>query len=1040
MKEHYLKSIRPANLCGAAALLLAALIPSVTQAADAIWDNTATVTDPPQIDATNFVNSGLIEIFTSLPFETSDTRNYTNSGTMIGSPGWFFYNSPPANGQRRPADNFVNLNDGLVQALDGSGFFTIGTVVGGASASSSPSYLVVAASNIVNKGTLSVGGNGLLNLRGTNVNVARSALEVTTLQPVGSIIIGQTNYINDVGIDDVWWGQTNGLTFDSSSVWNGSIATAPPHFVQQGIGGGAGRVSFSIVPDIVTGYSNTIAFTGLTLTNSDGSLTNILVPTNIVKQAVFVGLSDPSIMSAAVTFFPSSTFTNPFRTVCVELSMASTNVITQQPDQTSLFFYDTLGSETNRGLMVNARGTGVVPFVAQRPANYDLSRIDDGRFASGTPGNVVPDRNFLFDPLTYTNAIVVAEYAGYNAKINNIAAEPPPVTPGTVTNFPGRVQVTAENLDLHNARIRGEGEVTIKANHLLSSVGASVDCENLSYNLGSTNGLLNITGLSKLSVLRLKGNLIAWSAVWSNQATLIFTNNFVVTNTVDTNGVVTGTNAVSSPITNTVSINLYAMVLDAANLGGPVPVITWDLIMRSTNAVINDSLRVVESFFVNGESLTVNGTLALSSTTLQNTFGQGVTTALNNWFFTNAPNLLHLTNNGTLTVSDEAHFGDDRPIPYTDFVNKGTLSSGSIDVKSTYIENGGSINANVGPMNLVGESGKFQGGSGFSGGDLNLTFTELKFLNQSLSLSGTLNFNVTGALSDAGTGSGNTFTVGNGFDLLVKPNTGDLLGSTIQDAPPNFVEVDHVWAAQDRGASVAGYSDNAAIGRLILTVQNSDPLRAPLFSFSGTNGQRALYVDQLDISSLGANYTNIIQIDPSLTIYYASVKVGFTPPAGPAGTPQEPEEFLNGQFGGHLVWVSGFAGPNSSTAVIVNGQTVLMNNALRNSKIIDSDNDGIPNFFDATPLGGSGGGTATTGVLLGSGLAKPTNSLQVFSLNFNAAANTAYRVEVSTNLANPSWQLVTSYTNFSPATANVTIADTNNVSGRQRFYRVRVAP
>jgi hypothetical protein len=42
--------------------------------------------------------------------------------------------------------------------------------------------------------------------------------------------------------------------------------------------------------------------------------------------------------------------------------------------------------------------------------------------------------------------------------------------------------------------------------------------------------------------------------------------------------------------------------------------------MRSTNAVINDSLRVVESFFVNGESLTVNGTLALSSTTLQNTF------------------------------------------------------------------------------------------------------------------------------------------------------------------------------------------------------------------------------------------------------------------------------------------------------------------------------------------------------------------------------------------------------------------------------------
>lgn len=1035
MKELNLKLLRHFDLrASVGAMLVAALLPSVVQAADAVWDNSGTVTAPPQIDATNFVNSGLINIFTSLPFETSDTLNYTNSGTMIGSPGWFFVTSPSNTGQDRAAANFVNLNDGLVQAQDGGRIVTIGT------ASAAVSYLVVAASNIVNKGTLSV-GNGVLNLRGTNVNVARSALEVTALQPRGSVIIGQTNYINDVGINDVWWGQTNGFFFNSAAVWNGSIATAPPHLVQRGIGGGFGQVSFSIAPDVVSGFSNTISFSPLTLTNSDGSTTNILVPTNVVKQAVFVGLSDPSIISAAVHYFPSTSITNPFRTVAIEFVMNSTNVITQLPDQTSLFFYDTLASETNRGVGFNVGAGGLPPFVPQRPANYDLSRIDDGRFAAGLNGNVTPDRNYLFDPQTYSNSIVVGEYAGYNAQVDNLATEPPPVTPGTVTNFPGRVQITAENLDLRNTRIRGEGEVTIKANHLLSSAGAAVDCENLSYNLGSTNGLLNITGLSKQSVIRLKGNLIAWSAVWTNLATLVFTNNFVVTNTVDTNGVVTGTNAISSPITNTVGINLYAMVLDAQNLGGRFPVITWDLVLHSTDAVINDPLSVVESFFMDSKSLTVNGTLVLTSTSLQNTFGQSVTTSLNDWFFTNAPNLLHLTNNGTINVADEAHFGDDRSFPYSDFVNKGSLVAGSIDLASTYVENDGSMNATVGPMDLAGTIGKFQGGSISSGGDINLMFSDLKFLSHTINASGALNFDVTGALSDAGAGSSNTFTVVNGFNLLVKPSVGDLLGTTIQDSPPPFVEVDHVWSGQDRGASAAGYSDNVAIGRLVLTVQDPNPLRAPLFFFTGTNGQRALYVDLLDMTSLGVNYTNIIQIDPSLTIYYAAAKVGFTPPVNSAGIPQEPEEFLNGQFGGHLVWVSGFAGPNSSSAVIVNGQTVLMNTALRNSKIIDSDNDGIPNFFDATPLGGSGGGTPPgSGLVLGPGLLKPVNSQQVFSLNFNALANTAYRVEVSTNLANPNWQLVTSYTNFSPATANVTISDTNNVNGRQRFYRVRVAP
>jgi hypothetical protein len=897
--------------------------------------------------------------------------------------------------------------------------------------------LWINATNVVSKGTLSVGGSGWLRLIGTNIDVARSALEVTALQPVGSINLA-SNYINDVGINDIWWGQTNGLVFNSAAVYNGQSATTPAHLVEQGPGAPFQPVRFSVPQPLTFGYSNTTDFSALTLTNEDGSTTNVNVPTNIIKQAVFVGVSDPTILTTAVTWFPSSTVTNPFRTACIEISLLSTNVITGDPDQTSIFFYDTLASETNRGLLINLNSPGLPPFVNQRPANYLLSRIDDGRFSSGSPGNVTPDRNYLYDASTFSNAVVTGEYGGYAAQVDNLSVEPPPVSPGTVTNFPGRVQVYADQLDFGSTRVRGEGEIIVKANHLLSSANAAVDCENLSYTLGSTNGNLHFANLSKQSVLRLKGNLLAWSAIWSNQIVQIFTNNFSVTNITDTNGVVIGTNSIPSPITNLVNVGMHALILDGDQLSARIPVITWDLVLHSVNMVVSDSLNIVQNLFLDGQSFTLDGSLNLTSTTLQNTIGQSATTALNDFVFTNAPSLLYFTNKGSMNVPSEAHFGDDGPQSYLDFVNSGTIGAGSINVKSTYVENGGTLNASIGPLALVGTSGKLQNGQTISAGKLDLSFSDLKFFNHRLT-SGKLTLIGSSALSDAGASSGNVFTMSDGFTLPMKPATGDLLGTTFQDSPPNFVQVDHSWAGQDRGNTAGGYTDNTAIGKLILTAQSTSPAKSPLFAFHGATGQNGLYVDLLDISSLGTNLT-MLQIDPSITIYYAAAKLGFTPPNNAAGVSQLPEEFLNGQFGGHLVWVSSFAGPNSSTAVIVNGQTVFMNTALRNSKIIDSDGDGIPNFFDTTPLGGSTS-TPPGGFSLGQGLlSRPTGAQPVFSLSWNALGNTSYRVEMTTDLANPNWQLVTTYNNTLPTTANVTISDTNNVNGRQRFYRVRIMP
>src|SRR5437016_4585035 len=82
------------------ALLAVSLFPLCAHGTDEFWINTGFVGLPPQVDAFNFINSGTINIATSLPFETSNTRNFTNSGIMSGQVGWLLDNSPTSSGQR----------------------------------------------------------------------------------------------------------------------------------------------------------------------------------------------------------------------------------------------------------------------------------------------------------------------------------------------------------------------------------------------------------------------------------------------------------------------------------------------------------------------------------------------------------------------------------------------------------------------------------------------------------------------------------------------------------------------------------------------------------------------------------------------------------------------------------------------------------------------------------------------------------------------------------------------------------------------------
>jgi hypothetical protein len=322
-----------------------------------------------------------------------------------------------------------------------------------------------------------------------------------------------------------------------------------------------------------------------------------------------------------------------------------------------------------------------------------------------------------------------------------------------------------------------------------------------------------------------------------------------------------------------------------------------------------------------------------------------------------------------------------------------------------------------------------------------------------------LNFSVTNSLYDTLYGSlygidgssSNMLICTNGFDLAFKPATGDLLGTTINSITVGHVIVNHIWAATDFGPSVAGFSNNVAIGKLVLTAVSPSPPPPP-FHFIGTSTTRAitnaLYVDYLDLSQLGASYSNMLNIDTNIIIYYAAVtNIGTAPPNG-SGVAQEWEEYLNGQFNNHLRWVTNFAGPNSSMDVLINGQTYLVNRALRYSKIIDSNGNGIPNYSDPAPFSSPPPGSipelmlkvslvqqtgqSSSKVLAQMGQSSPT----VLAISWLAAANTIYQVEFATNLP-LKWQPLLAYTNNALTNQIVTVFDASAPAGApRRFYRV----
>jgi len=893
-----------------------------------------TVPFPPQIDATNFVNRGTMEISTLpsvFPFMTSHTLNFTNTGEMLEEVGWEFDYGPLPSGGRGMAANFYNGNynpstgGGLIESFSAAlpNPFTVILF------SYDQGYLWVSATNIVNKGVLEADAASEIKLAGTNVDLSRSYVQIESITGTGSINNVPTNaYTPDTAIYDEYWAQTNRPDLDSGAIWDGTTAILPPHvpFPVAEPCGAAGNAMLAFSPAVADSTNYAVGFLLLTVTNQQGTPSQVLVATNIIYQAAFVNITDPNI-TGTIGFTPSAIPTNNFQTVSVELRTAFGD---------TLFLVDTLASDPGRGLLANSVIDPANPCSAAtfRPTNYIVERIPPAG-GIGVPGAGVPPANFFYNPTNYyfptnssnlsyytgwSNRAVAADYAAYSCFVDNEASEPPSNPGGgnanasSVTNLPGRVHINAGSLNLYNTQMRGEGEIVIQASHLVSSQNAIVDCENLSYNLGSTNGNLNVANLAPLSVVRFNGTVSECSAVWSN-VTFVVTTNYVTG--MDTNGVTTNAPAF---LTNSVQIGVYALLVDAGNLASEAPVTVYDLLLHSTNMVITDSMNVVESFLLDGTNFTLNGNLTFPGTSPVDPISGRpfVLYPIQNWVYTMAPTLLFFINNGSLSIPSDAHFGDDGPTNYLVFLNSGIITAGAQTIDSVNLQISNGVNqATISDFSATAGTAIISNAVITAAGDIDFYAGTLLIDDSSvLAANYALNFTVTNNLSDGGTNSGNQFSCQNGFNLWIKPQTGDLLGTTIASTAWLDAEVDHFWAGEDRGSNAAGsyaggFTNNEALGMLVLSPQEFAAPYYPLFFFSGTGVSNGLYVVTLDVTQLGANITNMLAIDPSLTIYYAHALVDTN--AIHLGTNTPPERYLDGlQFppgtGGYLRYVQDYTG------------------------------------------------------------------------------------------------------------------------------------
>jgi len=949
-------------------------------------ENTSIITNA-QIDATTYVNSGTLRaegISFGQLFQTLNNLNFTNAGQMIGDLG--FNLQFVTNSSRFPANAIVNQSGATV----------------------SGQTILLSATNLINAGELRAGLAGLLQLNGRNVNLSRSILSVTDaigLTGTGIRLVntnGIVIYQNPNAVADFYWGAGTGNVMNSFSGVNLGLDLQSLNLATGGLRPPSVSTPLHEVQSVTNALTNVITVSSLTNfsgTNYSAHVRTNAFGTNVIIQVVLVQTNIANtnlavdvrfITNFGVNFFPGNVPALRFRSSGLDFTtgLLYTN---------SLYLFDYLNTFPNALLSANQQTSSA------RPAAYEVSRLPTNDSIFNSPSALTTNENIAnitYHQSGFAQAIVTNNlYAAYHMAVGNAAFVPGNSSAPHLndpTNFSGRVEINAENLDMSTARIRAENLVSIRATNLLNFEGTLIEAPNVQIAIANTNSTLTLTNFTPTEVARPNGTVFFYSTVWTNAVT----------------------NA-----TPQLNLRYHVLIVDASQLSGITPINLQEFSVRGTNVIINNALKIGRTLQVNSPAITFS---ASSTLDLPLTTANSLSTT------SNFPEVRFFTNLGSITVPLQCTLGPDRAQPIDFFLNRGVITADNISIRASVFESSGTNQTRAlvngtsvggsGPISIVADSAKFDGGGSggiiAAGGNILLAGNDIKIRNHLLTTARSLILSPTNSLTDTGASGTNRINCARGFSLTVKPTSGDLLGTTIYTTAPFVGEVSHFWAGTDLGPVPAGFTNNAAVGRLLLDT-STNAFSQNRLSFAGVGTRNALYVDYLDLAgTITNNLAAHLVIAPDFTIYFADASL--------------PPETLDGQLGGRLRWVKDYAGPNTGVDVLLpDGRTTKVNVAKLNSLILDSDADGIVNGIDLSPF---------DGVVIDSRVTFTNVPPLTAFVTWEAAAQTVYRVESNTNLLTSTWQFSANFTNSAATNRVVTYSEPVPLGALERYYRISYLP
>lgn len=936
--------------------------------ADPIYRNFQSTTNWPSIDAVVFDNRGVFhDILTAFPADTTDTLTFLNHGDMNGEVGFRFDTVTATT--RKCALAFTNFESGTIQGLDSPLlFFGIVSGTGGqvlfSQQSTLASYCLINATNIANRGLLSVGNVGLLRMNGKNVDLARGLLaagDVADLntnalnasstffnlinQTTGRGFILGSSFVAPPHVYDLMWGANAAGSFDSATLAaqdfpgfgifvqsptenvrfrgavSGSVSVpltsfggfAAKAFVTTGIPNKAGEEYFINVIFYKTNSADSNVSVDAEFTpfffNNSGNNKNVFASTGIVQFGVpTIDVLTGSTVTNAFYLLDSGAFQNP---IDLDTNVVSPNGYARPSafEITTATPAEWLSIQTNDFSLF---GEGLIP--------YDPTLIYPGSIGGDLDQGLYADQTVAYTSGTYGAQVgrnpefldgLTRETNFFFTDVSSLLKLP------DVTNDVPRIEINATNLDLTSASLRSEGLVTMNTKHLNGGGLSATDVGSLNGDIASTNGFLQISNVVPPNFKRVRGNVYAWSGSWNNTAT----------NSTQTN-----------------RMHIHVLIVDHSLRGTFKPTFNT-MALRGTSTVVQDNLRVIRKATFDAESLTFNSRVELAESAKEFTRA-------------NAPHLKDflIDTNGLFIVEDTAFVGFDTAAGLNTFINHGFFSATAPLIKANYVQNTGTIVATnggsmfiqadtvdliVGPetANLVATN------TLVADRDIEIDARTVNVTNSTIIAGqngalGKLTLDVSDSLSDfvpniPGTVNvlNNYWQVLNGITVPQKAD-GDLFGTELVILSTNRNQAQIVWPGEDVGAGSDGFNNNLVVGHLVLDRQTPNSS----IRFSAAGDQNAIYIDYLELRDFSfSDYRNGLVIDPNMTVYFAASNF-------------EPDK-LQAVFPGRLVWANSFTGPNSTKPVARrDGSTCLMNRSLAESQIIDLDNDGTVNANDPFPL------------------------------------------------------------------------------------------